>query len=291
MQKLLEQQFKKAPNLILHQLIEKKLRAAGVNPEPTIVEQIIAHALSNNPSLFHWDDGKEDNIKITLVISDEDIKEAEGTFSRLIKSMPDLIDEISTTIAQSTLKTLKQKWHEEYFLQEGDFNIFRRNLEKRWGKPLGMLRMLLAMSREFGAEIEKLKPAKKSHLDNVLLRLHVRACQVTAEIITLLENGYADGAMARWRTLHEISIVMALINEYGEQLAERYIAHRVVEDKSGKDQYELCHEQLGYPPLTKKESNDIEKAFKAAISKYGKEFSGPYGWAAGMFQKEIEELA
>lgn len=285
MQKLLEDEFKKIPNLVLHQLIEKKLRAAGVNPEPVLVKQIIAHVRGSNSSLFHWDDGKEGNTEITLSISDEDVKEAEGMLLRLMESMPDVIDKTATTIAQSILKTLKQKWPEEYLLQKAEFSTFRQSLENRWGEPLGMLRMLLTMSREFGSEIEKIRPTKKSHLNNALLRLHVRACQVVAEIITLLENGYADGAMARWRTLYEINIVMTLISEYGEQLAERYIAHRVVEDKSGKDQYELCHKQLGYQPLTKKESNDIEKAFEAAMSKYGKEFSGPYGWAAGYVQK------
>jgi hypothetical protein len=284
-QKLLEQQLEKIPQQILQRLIEKKLCAAEVNPEPALVDRIVNHVLSNNPSSFQWDDGKDVDSAIELSISDEDITEVEGVISRLMESMPDIIDKTSTTAAKSTLKTLKRKWREEYFLQEVDFSIFRKNLERRWGRPLGMLRMLLTISREFGAEVAELRSSDESHLNNVLLRLHIRACQVTAEIITLLENGYADGAMARWRTLHEISIVMALMNEHGEQLAERYIAHRAVEAKSGKDQYELCYEQLGYQPLTADECNEIEKEFKDVISTYGKEFSGPYGWAAGYVQK------
>lgn len=284
-QKLLEQQLEKVPQQILQRLIEKKLCVAGVNPEPALVDRIVGLVLSNNSSSLQWDDGKDDNLAITLSISEEDVTEAEGMFSRLMESMPDLIDKTSTTVAQSTLKALKNKWRKEHFLQEADFSIFRRNLERRWGKPLGMLRMLLTISREFGAEVAELRSLDDSHLNNVLLRLHVRACQVTAEIITLLENGYADGAMARWRTLHEISIVMALINENGEQLAERYIAHRVVEAKYGKDQYELCYEQLGYQPLTQEECDEIEKEFEDAISTYGKEFSGPYGWAVDYVPK------
>src|SRR5665647_2086754 len=248
-QKIFEQQFKKVPHLIVQKLIEKKLRTAGVDPEPALVDRIVSHALSSNPTTLQWGNGKDVNSVITLSISEEDIADAEGMISRLLDSIPDIIENTSTDIAKSLLKTLKHKWAEEHSLQEEDRNIFRMNLEKRWGKALGMLRMLLTISRELGSEIAKLRPPDESLLNNVLLRLHIRACQVTAEIITLLENGYADGAMARWRTLHEIGIVMILINEHGEQLAERYIAHSAVEAKSSKDQYALCYEQLGYQPL------------------------------------------
>ena len=284
-QKIFEQQFKKFHHLILQKLIEKKLRAVGIDPEPALIDRIVNHALSNNPMSLQWDDGKDVNSVVTLSISEEDISDAEGMISRLMDSIPDIIESASTDIAKSLLKSLKSKWVEEHSLQEEDLNIFRMNLVRRWGKAIGMLRMLLTISREFGSEIAKLRPLDKSHLNNVLLRLHVRACQVSAEVITLLENGYADGGMARWRTLHEISIVMALMNEHGEKLAERYIAHRAVEAKFGKDQYELCYEQLGYQPLNPTECREIEEQFEHAITTYGKEFCGPYGWAAGYVPK------
>src|SRR5437870_8332031 len=78
------------------------------------------------------------------------------------------------------------------------------------------------------------------------LRQHVRACQVTDEIITLLENGFADGAMARWRTLHEIAVVTSLISQHGIELAERYVAYQAVEAKRALDMYARCHTDLGY---------------------------------------------
>ncbi|WP_217430933.1 DUF5677 domain-containing protein [Sphingomonas bacterium] len=56
-------------------------------------------------------------------------------------------------------------------------------------------------------------------LNDTMLHLHARACQVVFEIITLMENGLADGAMARWRTLHEITVVATILAEHGEELA------------------------------------------------------------------------
>jgi hypothetical protein len=58
------------------------------------------------------------------------------------------------------------------------------------------------------------------------------------EIIVLLENELADGAMARWRTLHEITTVAILIEKYGEDVAERYVNNQIVESKKAPAAYE-----------------------------------------------------
>ena len=100
---------------------------------------------------LQWDDGKDVNSVVTLSISEEDISDAEGMISRLMDSIPDVIESASTDIAKSLLKSLKRKWVEEHTLQEEDLNIFRMNLVRRWGKAIGMLRMLLTISREFGS--------------------------------------------------------------------------------------------------------------------------------------------
>jgi hypothetical protein len=87
-------------------------------------------------------------------------------------------------------------------------------MQSKWGKPLGRLRMLLTMSREWCGEINARESSKRRSKNResrkLLIRLLVRGCQVTDEILCLLENGFADGAMARWRTLHEITVVAAV---------------------------------------------------------------------------------
>lgn len=281
-QKIFEQQLKVLPELFFEKLVEKKLRAEGINPDPVMIKQLIQHVLSNNSDSFFWNDGKDENVSITLTLTEADVDEAE---KKILAVLPDIIETTTTDIAKNLLNTLKTDWKEESVYQNEEKRSFNKSLEKRWGKAIGMLRMLLTISRELGSEMATLRPPSKSHLSEVLLRLHVRACQVTAEIIVLLENGYADGAMARWRTLHEIGIVMVLMREHGELLAQRYIAHRAVEAKSGMDQYALCYEQLGYEKLDQSECIEIEEAFNKAINTYGKDFSGPYGWAEGFVKK------
>jgi hypothetical protein len=285
MQAILEKTLKDVPRLILRDMVTKKLRGAGIDSTPNLIDRMLAHILSGNHELFRWEDGRDVDLEVILSISDTDATDAEAMIARLVASVPDIIADVSEHISKVVLKTLKKEWREEYALQRKEQRGFRTRLEKRWGKALGALRMLLTISREIGQETIKTTPLHLCHLRNVLIRLHVRACQVTSEIIVLLENGYADGAMARWRTLHEITIVIILVKDHGEPLAERYIAHRAIEAKSEKDYYARCHAQLGYQPIDHETCREIDEAHQQAIVTYGKEFGGPYGWAAGYVPK------
>ncbi|MBN1550262.1 hypothetical protein JW979_02285 [bacterium] len=49
------------------------------------------------------------------------------------------------------------------------------------------------------------------------------------EIICLLENGFTDGAMQRWRTFFEYSVIIMFILQQGEAVAEAY-SNRIFED-------------------------------------------------------------
>src|SRR5205085_1323322 len=151
----------------------------------------------------------------------------------------------------------KSRWATENSLQSEEISEFRKRLERRWGEPLDQLRMLLTVSREWFEGRHKREISQTAHKDEefreIIARLLARACQVTDEIICLLENGFADGAMARWRTLHEIAVVATIISQYGESIAERYLAHQAVESKKKMDKYLACYQQLGYKPLTVRE--------------------------------------
>lgn len=96
-----------------------------------------------------------------------------------------------------------------------------------------------------------------------------------------MESGYADGAMARWRTLHELTTVATLIEDGGDALAERYAAHDAVEAKGELNVFLKHHMELGYAPPTKRAVERINSAYNDVIARYGKAFGSPYGWAAG----------
>jgi hypothetical protein len=180
-------------------------------------------------------------------------------------------------------------------LQQTDISGFRSRMKETWGQPLAKLRMLLTIAREWCGEAHQAAdesvPRGQSPLKKLMVRLLVRSCQVTDEIICLLENGFADGAMARWRTLHEIGVVGAVIAKHGKGMAERYIAHQAVESRRAMRKYIDCHKALGYRPLGARTSTRIEKKYRAAIAQYGESFTGDYGWAAHHLKKKRPSFA
>lgn len=285
LQQMLDRQLGEVPQLILNEAVKGKLQAAGIDASDTLVGQLVAHALSGNSDSFMWDNGSEVQTQVSLSFNAEDIAKLEEKCAGFVSSIPKMIDDISDGIAQSLVKTLKKDWRKEYSLQINDRKGFRSRLERRWGKALGKLRILLTISLEIGSEYATSKSSQDTLLRDVLIRLHVRACQVAAEVITLMENGFADGAMARWRTLHEISIVAVLVAQHGRPLAERYVAHQAIEAKAGKEQFALCYEQLGYAPLAADDCREIDETYDRVIARFGKEFRLPYGWAAGFVPK------
>lgn len=42
------------------------------------------------------------------------------------------------------------------------------------------------------------------------------------EILTLVKNGLADGAFARWRSLFELSVISNFISSNSEEVAKAY---------------------------------------------------------------------
>jgi Family of unknown function (DUF5677) len=156
-----------------------------------------------------------------------------------------VVEGVAKRTSKKVLRELKSRWPEEQAQQEFDLAGFRERLEERWGKPLGQLRMLLTMVREWTGNAHERESTRRKHknkqLRQILIRLLARGCQVTDEIICLLENGFSDGAMARWRTLHEIAVVAAVISQHGAPLAERYIDHQAVESKRAMEKYLLCY--------------------------------------------------
>lgn len=279
MQGLLDQHLNAMPQLLFDRAIEEKLSAAGIEMPQEVRAQFVDHLIGRNPTPFIWDDGGPDR-QFTLDFTEEDFKKVLESAESFNANLPDVIHGLSQSLSRSVLTSLDRKWHDEHTAQFIERDEFRANLEDRWGRGLNSLRMMLTCSREIGAEFTKKNPKKLDlALHSVLVRLHIRACKTTDEIITLLENGLSDGAISRWRTLHEISVVGTLISTFGNDIAQRYIDHLPIEAKRAANAYEAARKFLGLEAISDQEKAGIDTRFRAALSKYGADFGGSYGWA------------
>ena len=75
--------------------------------------------------------------------------------SFLENQLPAMVPAVAERIAKKTLRDLKLNWTEEQRLQQADLAGFRSRMEETWGKPLGELRMLLTIAREWCGESHK----------------------------------------------------------------------------------------------------------------------------------------
>jgi hypothetical protein len=283
------------PSLTLERLIAKKLRRQGATFPRTLPRKLAEHILSGAAAPFRYS-GRAAPKNVSLSFDDADGEELARVINQFLEiQLPILVPAVAERISKMTLRDLKQRWAEEQRLQQEDLSEFRARMEETWGKPLGQLRMLLTIAREWCGETrgesDKAGTQDKPRLRKLMVRFLVRSCQVTDEIICLLENGFADGAMARWRTLHEIGVVAAVVSKHGEEIAERYHAHQAVESKRAMSKYLACYKRLGYRPLGARAVKAIEKRYDSAIAKYGKSFKSDYGWAAYHLNKEVPTFA
>lgn len=167
---------------------------------------------------------------------------------------------------------------------------FERRLSKRWFQPLVGLELFvhqcLSEGNDFNDQFRKKAGRKNDYLFEVLTRLHGRSCQVANEILVLLRGGYADGAHARWRTLHEIAVTGMFIKDKGQSLAQRFLEYEVVENYKEAREYQNNCRMLGYEPLSDEQLNAITERKDEMARKYGEAFLGQYGWAAAILSRQ-----
>jgi hypothetical protein len=217
-------------------------------------------------------------------------------WSNLQPKLPSSLLAIADSIATHFEREIKKKAKVELRARRTEQAMFEKRLKRRWMRPLDLLQTLVFIAVEAGQNASVQLGSRRQHTIQVILRLHARACQVAHEIVALLQSGFADGAHARWRTLHELTVTGFFIAEHGDPTAERFVLHHGIETFKAAEQFQKYCQRLGFRSLTKRKFSDIAKRKERLIKRFGKSFNGDYGWAASIIQKDrptfrdIEEM-
>jgi Family of unknown function (DUF5677) len=173
---------------------------------------------------------------------------------------------------------------------------FADRLEERWGHGLDLCELVRLLSLEAGTEYHQDDREEGNVRHDVLARLHARACLIAGEIMALLRLGYASGAHARWRALHEVAVIAWFLAAGDEELARRYRLYEHVESLAAARDYQRNAEALGYEPLPAEEIQEMEATVQDLCHSFGPLFKKRYGWSAQHFGhapefRKIEEAA
>jgi len=188
----------------------------------------------------------------------------------------------------------------QYILEHSEenrayFQLENKNFEERlfnlWKEPFENFETMIYVSQEIGNEFNnEFRPLAVKNNDLVfeaLIHLHGRACQIALEILKLMQGGFPDGAIARWRTLHEVAVICNFIQKNGNSTAERYLLHDAIESYKSvakyiyrREIYEKHKQILGETLPTHEEMQRIQKIKERLCDQFGKGYADDWGWAS-----------
>jgi len=220
----------------------------------------------------------------------------------VVKNLDKMINNSLPEVAQlirNSLKDSSQDMLDEHRLRRISFES---RLLLRWRKPINLLRAFQVIALESGEEFYKEINADvvSDEPDKIkaLISLHARACRITDEILCLLRGGFPDAAFARWRTLHELSVISFFISKNDNELSQRYLDYSVIGSYKEMGEYTSYQNKLELEPLDEKTIKSLKREKNNLIKKYGKNYFSKYnnyGWAANVLSdnnptfKKIEE--
>lgn len=192
--------------------------------------------------------------------SQEEVDELVRKFGKL--DMDKIVNDILETIANDTTRYMRDTMHEKVMLSRANEQEFLARQEQKWCRAFvaseSMYIMILEAAESYVKFTSKLthEELRKKHCTfTAMLHLHGRSLQQFLEIITLMKNGFADGAYARWRSMYELSIISSFITKYGEGVAEAFI-----NSSETSDRYEWARASGVFPNRKNYISfNDIQK--------------------------------
>jgi len=225
---------------------------------------------------------------VEIDLGDSD-KELDEIYQEFIEKLKGLIPEITDEMASPILSGLKKSAPSMLKEHRKEMKSFEQRLNNDWKKPFDMFEMFLILAfeagDEFNNEFRKEAAENKNYVFEVLTRLHARACQIASEIFVLLKGGFADGAHARWRSLHEIAVVGSFIKTHGNEIAERYLLHNNIESLKVANLNQKYYKALGEKPIPQNEYESINALCEKLIVRFGKSYKYEYGWASSTLNK------
>lgn len=196
---------------------------------------------------------------------------------------------------REAVRVAKQQFYDDFCesapeklkLARGDSRDFQDQNRKRWELAFEYIEMLryLAIDLSYNFDQQFRSEAAKTgdYKFEALRRLHARGMLVVAEAIHLLEGGYPDGALTRWRTLHEILVISKVLSKSDVEISHRYLVHEdCLRIKAARGVQKVA-KRAKITPISEDEIRMLENRQAEIIDLFGPQMKQEYGWAYPIF--------
>jgi hypothetical protein len=227
--------------------------------------------------------------------------EFDGSESEFEKTAKSKIDEFLNCVLEPLFKTTYEYCTSNKSGLKRRERKIKKSIKNKFEKGIVLFEGFIELNTQISSLVYKKFHGLFTEIEDqfkldILIATHVRACQVANEIKILVENGFADGALARWRTLHEICVIFLFLYDADHVTVKMYSDYEAIESWRKAKDYQECCEKLGWEKLDDEELENLENERKIVIDAYGKEFSESYGWTLNHLPKgrrnfkELEKL-
>lgn len=287
-----EKMFREA---LVAELDKREVRLSATNLEALEAEVVRVLAKQDDTMKITIDESV--NPHLTIEQLESRVREILGALGQ---SIPKYLETVTKAITEAVIKTgaeVALDIHRHIRKQRSrvlrqlrrERNDFCEHITSHWSLAIDALQCELESAIEARESFlnrtmtaTKLRGGKR--MREVLLRLHARGCQISNEIVLLLSHGYADGAHARWRSLHEVACIAWFIEAKGERTALRYMQHEAT------NRSKLANSQAdAWPEYAKKRAfrkglQNLQTESTKLTAKYGTRYGTDYGWSIPNFK-------
>ena len=175
------------------------------------------------------------------------LPETEITEDKIIE----LSVEMRHMVADSMLEYLEDHFLEEVEAEQSERDLYIKHLYSIWGRGLSWMwqhyEKCSDVCEGYGWCInQETVVSDRCNVFEALRAIHGKALLVYAEIICLLENGYPDGACARFRSLYELWAVAEFLDKDTDEIARAYIESENSKSKREADHYKWANESARF---------------------------------------------
>ncbi len=214
----------------------------------------------------------------------EELGDSSPTTEELTKTIKTSIDEFVPIICEAIQRASKS----ELAREKQRTNGFQKRNRKRWKSGFDIAHTMLLVSQDLGSFVLRDKdntvqnqPAKL----HAIAVLHAKSLRVGREVLCLLENGFPDGALGRWRTLHETSTVASFLSNNDESLSVRFLLARTVQSYKAALQYKRYEERANLLPFAQDDIERLKLRSDEILSTHGEQMKDDWGWASAALKK------